>query len=383
MRDAWDVYTKVGAVCLALCMAYLSLGWQLTPFISDHALRSASAFAIVQGAAIVVLAFYVTVRRAFTKLTESVYDQLRPAMRERVLALAFAGEEWSSVVPQRGPARHVLEECVANALLNLKESARYRVAKFASECGFTDRWVNACASPRQGERKRAIALLGSISHVTGVTVIPAALNDRHSSVRIEAARALLVIGDPLHIDQAFRYLLRESLLIRALLSCDLKRHARYLQENTIPDVLAEGIPIDTIRCLEIMVGWKRAIPSFNVEPWLAQPCDKPVWSLVLALLPYVPVRDSIERHLLSASNCADIDVQIAAARSIGQLKIASLIPELSQLLTQNKQLALASATAIAQMGEQGKRSLEKIVCGADRTAAAVALEALESAMVGP
>ncbi|MGA8028228.1 MAG: hypothetical protein WB992_13885, partial [Bryobacteraceae bacterium] len=58
-----------------------------------------------------------------------------------------------------------------------------------------------------------------------------------------------------------------------------------------------------------------------------------------------------------------------------------LIPALSAALGQNRQLGLASATAIAQMGEPGERHLEKIVGESDGNAARVAMEALEHATV--
>ena len=285
-------------------------------------------------------------------------------------------------MPEHGSSRHVLEECIANSLSDLKESGRDRIAQFAVDHGFSAQWIKALSSPLKGERKRSVTLLGLISRVAGGSAIPAALDDNEPAVRTEAARALLMVGDLHHIDRVFRSMLRESLLIRALLAGDLKLHARYLLANTIPEVLAEGSRIDTIRCLETMVSWKRALPSFDIRPWLAEPRDPLIWPLALALLPYVPVDDSISDHLLCALESADLEVQCAAARAAGQLKIERLMPALARSLNQNRQFALVSATAMAQMGMPGERDLAKIVCRADRAAAAVAMEALERFTVG-
>ena len=382
MRDSWDVYVKSGAVCMGVCLANLELELTLTPFISDRALRWASAFAVIQGAAIILLVVYLLGRRALAGLKDSIYEQLRPAIHERVSALALAGEKWSSVVPEHGAARHVLEESIANSLSTLKESGRDRIAQFAVDHGFSAQWIKALSSPLKRERKRAVMLLGLVSQAAGSSAIPAALGDNEPAVRIEAARALLMVGDLHHVDRVFRSMLRESLLVRALLASDLKLHARYLLANTIPEVLAEGSHVDIVRCLETMVAWKRALPSFDIRPWLAEPRDPLIWRLALAMLPYVPVDDSIGDHLLRALESTDLEVQCAAARAAGQLRIERLMPALALSLSQNRQLALSSATAMAQMGMPGERDLAKMVCRADREAAAVAMEALESLTVG-
>jgi HEAT repeat protein len=387
-----DVYAKVGAVCIALYLVNLGLASRLTPFIHDRSLRWTTAFALVQVIAILAIALYLLARRAYTRILESLYEQLRPAMRERVAALSLAGEAWSSVVPKRGPARQVLEETIAHSLAGVKDSGRNRLAQFAIDQGFEAHWVKALSSPRSRDRKRAVSLLGLISERAGSSVIQAAMRDRHASVRIEAARALLVAGDPAHVDRVFRAALHEAPLTRALLTSDLKRHAGHLLANTIPAVLGKATPLESTRCLQFMLAWKRAAPSFAVAPWLNRPPSPEVWALALRMAPYAPLDDSIADHLLFALSSIDADVRCAAAGTAGRLKLERLLPALTLGLTQpgpqqfglksGKEFAIACAHAMAQIGTPGERRLEQLVSGPERGAAAIALEALELASIG-
>ena len=193
---------------------------------------------------------------------------------------------------------------------------------------------------------------------------------------------MLLAGEPAAIDHVFRYALGESLLTRALLAGDLKRHARYLLATSVPGVLAETSNPEVITCLQMLTTWKLAMPGIDIAPLLAIHGGKPVLPLVVALLPYVEVNDAIEDYLLSAIDDADQEVQCAAAGAIGELKLSRMIPALARALSQPSRLALVAAQALARMGEPGTHQLTATISGPDRRAAAIALEALEHATVG-
>ncbi|MGA8030322.1 MAG: hypothetical protein WB992_24525, partial [Bryobacteraceae bacterium] len=203
-RDAWAVYSKAFAVCVAVYLLDQALVLLLKPAIHDQISRWAIGFAIFDIIAIIALSLYLLVVRAYTRLKRSLHDQIRPAIRDRVLALAFEGESWSSGVPKSGLDRQVLEESIAHALVTLKASGRERVAQFALDHGFATEWVKAFSSGSRERRKRAISLLALISPAAGNTVLPIALRDKHVAVRIEASRALLISGDQLEAANVFR-----------------------------------------------------------------------------------------------------------------------------------------------------------------------------------
>ena len=380
-RNAREIYTKSLAVCVAIGLANIALEIYLPARIRERTFRWAVAFLATQGCAVACLSLYLLGRRAFGRLIDILHDHVRPPIRDRVLALVFAGESWSVNVPKHGPARRVLEGSVADALATLKASARDRIAQFAIEQGFQMDWIKAFSSRSPSERKRAISLLALISQVAGDTVLPASLDDKSAAVRAVAYRGLLILGNHEGVEKAFLSLMRESFLVRALLVNELKRHAPFLLVETIPRFLQAATRIEIVHCFELLVAWETALPSFDVHPWIAAGSDQGLWPFVLALLPYVETDDSINNFVLAAFRSDNLTVQCAAAKAAGRLQLESSIPLLSAALSGEKQLAVAAANAIAQMGERGQRKLEKIIAGQDRDAAAFAMEALERVTV--
>jgi HEAT repeat protein len=366
----------------------LALDQTLTPWMHNYALRWVTAFSLVQVIAIISAAAYLYARRAYSQHQEIIFEQIRPAIQERVMAMAFEGEMWSMAVPKCGPARHVLDQCIGHALAGLTDSARDRVAKFACGHGFPEQWAKRFHAGSLDERKRALSLLGVVAPICGNALIHSALFDQQPAIRIQAARALLIpSADAADVDRVFRSVLRESLLARALLTSDLKRHARYLMAHTIPSVLAANADPETRNCLQILAVWKLANPGLDIDRLFRDYQDKShdglILPLLLELLPYVSVDDSIEDRLRSALSFTDLEVQCASAHAIGQMKLQRLIPMLIPLLPdRTRRLASTAATALAHMGSPGLQELEQVIRGTNRMAAAAALEALEAITVG-
>jgi hypothetical protein len=375
----WDVYAKSALVFLLGALATLALNHQFTQRLPDSTLRLALAFSLIQVSATLALAVYLIAQRFCSRFYQNICAQLRPALQENVSALAFGGQSWPGTVPKQGLARQVLEDCLAVALSGLRDSPRDRLSQFAWDQGFARQWQQSCHSPSLSRRKRAIASLCSVIRTESAAVMRNALADPDPTIRAEAARALLACGDPETVGQIFRFVLAESLLVRVLLAASLKRHARFLLSDVIPAVLTAAQGPATVHCLEILSAWKLAIPGFDITPLLEQTHHLP---LVVALLPYVPVPETVEDHLRAALEKSDLDSRCAAAHAAGQLKLQNLLPCLLPLLSLNARLAAASAQAIAQMGPEGQNRLQAVLSSQDRKASAAALEALETLAVG-
>jgi hypothetical protein len=376
--------TKTALVFLLATLSTLALTHHFTPQIPDPTLRLALSFSLVQLTATITLALYLIAQRSFTRFQKNIQDQLRPVLQENITALAFSGQPWPAAVPKHGLARQVLEECLSSALSGLRDSNRDRLTQFAWDQGFARQWQHACSSRNSSHRKHAIALLAAVARPETRALMQNALTDPDPAIRTEAARALLAAAaDPAAIDRIFRVILNESLLIRVLLTADLKRHARFLLKETIPAVLAHSPSQQIVHCLEILSAWKLAIPGFDIAPLLDRLEHLP---LVVALLPYVQVPDTVEDHLRSALETPDLEIRCAAAHAAGQLKLHALLPTLLPLLdtsiNPNARLAAASAQALAQMGPEGERHLHAVLASGDRKASAAAMEALETLAVG-
>lgn len=381
-RDGWEVFSKTFAVCLAAFLATSLIDRHFLSAIRDTGIRWATAFAIVQAIAAGLLAVSVLADRAFKKMKREVYGEIEPAIRDRILSLAFEGESWSSVVPSRGAARRAIEDAIAAALRTLKAPGRDRVARFAVENGFVAEWVKAFSSRSKADRKWAVSRLGLVSSVAGHTFLSTALQDEQAAVRVEACRALLGGGNESDIDAVFESVLRECLLVRALLADDLKRYAPYLVNNTIPGVLERASTLIAARCFEMLSAWKRALPRFDIEYWLTTPPDPLLWRALLNLLPYAQVDRAVDDYLLAGLTSTDAGVRCAAANAAGVLRVEGLIPQLVEALAaENVEVSLAAAKALAQIGEPGVRLLERVAVGSDEEVGALAMEALEHATV--
>jgi len=373
------ICAKTALVFLLATLATFALTHYFTPHFPDSTLRLALSFSLVQLAATITLALYLIAQRSCTRFQKNIHDQLRPALQENITALAFSGQAWPTAIPKQGPARQVLEECLSVALSGLRDSNRDRLAQFAWDQGFARQWRHACSARNSSHRKHAIALLAAVARPETQALMEKALTDPDPAIRTEAARALLSAADSVTVDRIFRAVLTESLLIRVLLTADLKRHARFLLSETIPAVLADSTSQQIVHCLEILSAWKLAIPGFDIAPLLNRLEHLP---LVVALLPYVQVPDTVEDHLRSALETPDLEVRCAAAHAAGQLKLNALLPTLLPLLNLNARLAAASAQALAQMGSEGERHLHAVLASGDRKASAAAMEALETLAVG-
>jgi len=373
------IYSKSALVFLLAGVATAALNHNFTSHFADSTLRLALAFSLVQIAATLALALYLIAQRSYTRFQKNIADQLRPALQENITALAFSGQAWPVAVPKQRLARRVLEECLSVALSGLRDSGRERLSQFAWDQGFARQWQRDYRVSDPVQRKRSLALLAAVSRAESHAVMQEALQDADPAIRTEAARALLAAGDAATADRVFRAVLNESLLVRVLLTADLKRHARFLLSETIPAVLAESPSAQIVHCLEILSAWKLAIPGFDIAPLLERLEHLP---LVVALLPYVQVPEAVEEHLRLALEKPDIEVRCAAAHAAGQLKLHALLPTLLPLLNLNARLAAASARALAQMGPEGERHLHAVLAAGERKASAAALEALETLAVG-
>jgi hypothetical protein len=381
MHNELTVYTKSFLFCVCACLPMLALYELLAGRCPDPVLRFATAFSVLQFATVIGLAVYLVVRRGFARYQRHVWEQLYPALEERLMTLAATGEKWHGRVPKRGTARQVLNECVGHALTTLKKSPRDRVVRFAVKEGFDVNWTKDCSESDAAQRIQAFEHLGMIGKPVDEQVL-SAFESGSPAMRTAAARALLLAGKPADVERVFLTVLSETLLTRVLLAAELKRHASYLMAATIPAVLAGDNQTEIANCLELLASWQVALPLLDTVGLIKLPCEGRLRLRVLEILPYAPVEDAVEKFLLEQLASGDAELRGAAAVTAGRLSLNGLIPALSGLLGAEKRVGSASAAALADMGIPGRRQLETAVSGRDRRAAAAATEALEMTAVG-
>jgi HEAT repeat protein len=259
--------------------------------------------------------------------------------------------------------------------------ARDRLCELALDLSLVQYWCQDAHSPDPVFRRKAFARLAFVCtnepcrRVAGDLLVEA-LEDPDAEVRLSAARALVQSGGADEIATVFDLAVSQSLLIRILLSEELRRYALPLCEKAVPQALASGDTQRILATLEMLVAWERAIPLHDLRG-LVDHADRKVRVQALRLVPLVPVSPEHQAAVLKALEEADPEVATAAARAAGRLRIEASLPLLSRCLRQGTPgLARTAAMSMVEIGPRGIATLEELGSGQDPVAAGVALEAL-------
>jgi HEAT repeat protein len=247
----------------------------------------------------------------------------------------------------------------------------------AADLGLIERWREQYRSMRLSKRREAIGWMGRLVHDEAIPVLLRALSDPDDEIKLEAARSLIRSSGEREIAEVFRTAVRESLLIRAVLTEALRAHAAMLCRNVLPGELASPTAKHVRTALEIVRAWGKMLPLPAPVPLLRHE-DSGVRVAALAILPQYGEAAAFGPEIVRLLGDADERVRAAAAQTAGRLHLGSAAEALHTcLLADGADAVVAAAYALAQIGETGWRMLEKEVLGPRRASAAAALEALE------
>jgi hypothetical protein len=260
-------------------------------------------------------------------------------------------------------------------------SARDRLCDLALELSMVHDWCHDASSKERLTRRRAYTRLSFVCayepcrRVAGDLLLQA-LQDADPEVRLPAARALVQSGGIDDLGQVFRLAVSQSLLIRVLLSEDLRRHATELCERAIPEVLTGDNPRQTIAALQILIAWERALSLPNLHQ-LLESNNRDVRLEALRLAKLVPLTNENRTALLRFLREGDEEENTLAALTAGRLRLPEALPALARCLrTGTSELAGIAASALAEMPPKGWQTLQQIATG-DDSAAIIAAAALD------
>jgi hypothetical protein len=203
------------------------------------------------------------------------------------------------------------------------------------------------------------------------------LQDPGESIRLEAARALLRSGGMDDVERIFEFATLETPFLRAILVEDLRPHAVTLSEQAIPRILSSGRPEQARIVLEMVEAWQKTLPVPGVAALLRHPRPE-IRAQAIRVLPYVSADVDVTRETRLALEDESATVRIAATKVAGRMGMEGAVPELGlQLQHSDREVAVAAAYALAEVGLAGWSVLEATVRAEDSTAARAALEALE------
>ena len=356
----------------------------LTSRLFDSAMLAAGfATLVAQGALVVMITAQVVLGKTRRLLRHRRIARQRPLFQEK-LAAYVAGHENSSAVErlvERCPAE--VEFCILEFLPALRGGQRAKLVRLANRLGFVQRWLDEYRTGSPIVRRAAITNLALVAGGSARDELLTALADRSRSVRVEAAKALLGIGERDGAIEVFEYvevfdfMLSETPLVRAVLSDELKVHASILANEVIPRLLEHGHHGRLREALRLLVSWRVWMSCEALES-LLQRRELDLVALALGVVPFAAERDRLKGHVLLALGSDDRSVRSAAVECAGRMHMHEAGGRLSLLLSgDDPRIAHAAAQALAQLGETGRARLDAAVVEANRVAAGAALEALE------
>ncbi len=369
-------------VMFVALVAWAHVGFTADLFDSDL-LSAGFAALLAQCGLVCVITLQVLFGKTRRLLRQRRIARQRPLFQEK-LAAYVAGHENSSTVErllERCPSE--LEFCILEFLPALRGGQRAKLVRLANRLGFVQRWLDEYRTGSQIARRAAITNLSLVAGGSARDELLTALADQSRSVRVEAAKALLGIGErdgtveTFEYVEVFDFMLAETPLVRAVLSDDLKVHASILANEVMPRLLEHGYHRRLREALRLLASWRVWVSCELLESILQRP-ERDLVALALRVLPCAAERDRLKGHVLTAVMSKDGSVRSAAIECVGRMHMYEAAGRLSRLLRgEDPQVAHEAAQALAQLGEPGRAQLDDAVVGADRVAAGAALEALE------
>jgi len=347
--------------------------------ITDSGLSFGYAFVLVEGGVIAALLALSLVIKFVRHRRDLRWERMRPVIVEKVSA-HLAGVDTLAELKALGRRYpRELEEAMAELLLRVQGTARGRLSELAAALGLVERWKRQYGSHLASKRREAISRLGILEGKLATDTLVLALSDPNDEVKLEASRALIVTSGEAELRAVFRTALRDSLLVRAVLTESLRPFAMRLCVAAVPEALESEDPRTVRIALEVVRAWGKAMPLARLAP-LIEHADAGVRAAALAVVMQLVNPRECERQILRRLEDESEAVRAAAAEIAGKLRLPSAIPGLRKVLEEaGAEATVAAAYALAHIGEEGCGILERQVLNARDASAYAALEALESA----
>jgi len=325
--------------------------------------------ALVQGAFLLLLVAFLTVRRRYDRQQRAAFDAARAGLDVPLRNWIVAGAHPEPVVNalRALPGGTAIGYVSLLARQTIPPAQRDELA----EALRGERWVvRAIAQSssrywwRRLEAARALSIIGTYRDRDAVLAL---LRDEHPAVQIAAASGLPRVADTATLGRVLDGLFTFPKVVRNYVTSVL-RQTQGLAGPALAVRIREGQEMSEL------TSWIDLAASLDDPGAIAA-------ALVRADHPDAAVRRSVARALgrhpgpdaaralaqLAGDRAAT--VRAAAARSLGQLGAGTAAPVLAPLLTDAVwQVRLRSALALAQIGERGRAVLRTARAGSDRFA---------------
>lgn len=374
------IYLQTFGVAVAYVLAvYLTDRFYVHRHVADGGLAFGYAFCLTEAGVVTVLLALSMVIKFVRHRREARWARVQPLIVEKASAHLSGADCSRDLRALRGRYPNEVERSISELLLRVRGTAAARLTALTVELGLVERWKRQSRSRLASTRRDAITRLGLLAGDAGRDSLVRALGDANDEVKLEASRALISAGGGAEVTAVLHTAVRDSLLVRAILTEALRPYAAELCESAIPEILGGNDPRSVRIGLEIVRAWRKSLPIAGVQALLRHP-DSAVRAAALGIVPQLTSPLELAAELLVCLSDEAETVRAAAAGAAGELRLASALPGLEACMTGGgADATISAAYAMARIGEQGWRVLERLILGSHSTAASAALEAMEQA----
>ena len=268
----WIYFQAFGTATTYLSAVILTKVLYVAHHVEDSGMAFGYAFCLVQGLLIVLLFVLSLAIKLVRRCADARWERLRPLLLETASAHLTGNNRLSELrALQRRHPREV-DQCVAELLVAVGGTGRAGLARLAIDLGLDQRWQRQSGSFSSKRRKAAISRLARLETDATRPTLLKALEDPDDEIRLEASGALIRSSNAQEIAAVFHTAVRDSLLMRAVLTEALRPHMLALCELGVPEALASREPKHVRTALEIVRAWGKALP-IGVRPLLVDIYD--------------------------------------------------------------------------------------------------------------
>jgi hypothetical protein len=329
--------------------------------------------------------FAIILLRAFKRQHElRLSAELQPQMREELVASLAGSADQTKLKELCLRSRRDVSEALMSFQGTVAGGALDRLCEISMELGLIRDWCADARSTRSVRRRTAFARLSFVCayepcrRMAG-DLLEAALDDPDPEVRFCSWRSLARSGTIPEIEKLFSAALSQPLLIRILLTEELRRFAVPLCERAVILALKSEDKGRVLACLEMLVAWERSVPVPDLRFLIDSP-DRRIRIQALRLAPLVPLERADLSAIIQALLGEDVELTTAAAVACGRLQFEEALPGLARCLrSKDAGLARAAAEALARIQPRGWTILREMCTSPNPLTAGAAAEALERA----
>ncbi len=381
MTDGQPILPRVKIIVqAALVLVVLVYGtWLIhTRFLYTHisspSLSMAVAFLCLQSIAIAVqLGISFSIKRRGESIEERA-RRTQPVIRENLAAHLSGSNRVAPLFKLCRFHRDQVQVCVVEALGTIQGYGHDRMSALAEDLKLPAVWKKRLSSRHSHRRKEAVEFLGFLKRSDLRPTFEKCLSDPDVLVQAAAARSLLALEQP-DTARLFQLAIEGSLLLRAMVAGDLRKHSSAILSQGLPGTEQPGI----VAGLGIVAAWGKSLNLPEVALLTMHPSLE-VRVAAIRSLAFVEATGDTEFLILAALEDPDSEMRLAAMQACLQRRLRAAIPALQrQLHAGNQECARAACQALAAMGDEGLNILEECVLDPDRILASAALGALAAA----